>query len=86
MALRHNRKKKTIIIIFFFFFSHIREKNHLLWKKNTGIKAKDKTLMQYQITFTRNISLTKKPLESMLVESEQRLGLYKECLTKNTPL
>ena len=50
------------------------------------MKRKDKTLMQYQINFTRWLSFTKKRLEFVLVESEQELKLYKECLTKNVPL
>ena len=60
MALRYNRSKNY----YYFFFWHIREKNHLLWKKNIEIKAKDKTLMQYQKNFTRKLSSTKKRLES----------------------
>ena len=48
------------------------------------IKTKDKTLMQYQINFTTRLSFIKKQLESALVESEQKLGLYQECLTKKT--
>ena len=42
--------------------------------------------MQDQINFTRRLRFTKKQLESVLVESEQKLGLYKDSLTKNIPL
>ena len=55
-------------------------------EENIYIKREDKTLMQYQINFTRRLSFTKKRLESVLVESEQKLGLYREHLTKNIPL
>ena len=99
MALRHNGKKFKFLcfcvfffffllfclVCFFFFFGHIQEKNQLLWKKKIYIyiKRKDKTLMQYQINFTRRLSFTKKGLQSVLVEAELKLGLYKECLAKN---
>ena len=51
-----------------------------------NLKTKENTLMQHQINSRGKLSFTKKRLESVLVESEQKLGLYTECLTKNIPL
>ena len=87
MALRHNRKKKLLLLFSFFSFRTFEKRIISYGKnKNIEIKAKDKMLMEYQKNFTRKLNLTKKRLESILAESEQKLGLYKECLTKNIPL
>ena len=44
------------------------------------IKTKDNTLMQYQINFKRWPTFKKKGLKSVLIESEQKLGFYKEYI------
>ena len=65
--------------------AHSRKESALM-EENIYIKRRMTTLKQYQINFTRRLSFTKKRLESVLVESEQNLGLYREYLTKNIPL
>ena len=44
------------------------------------IKTKDNTFMQYQINFKRWPTFKKKGLKSVLIESEQKLGFYKEYI------
>ena len=78
--------KKLILFSFVLFFILALSRKESAVTGKIYIKTKDKTVMQYQINFRRRLSFTKKRLKSVMVESEKKLGLYKECFTKNIPL
>ena len=75
-----------VLFCFVFYSGSFEKRISCYGKKYIKTNFKDKTLMHYQINFRKRLSFTKKRLESVMVESEKKLGLHKECLTKNIPI